>query len=132
MPPRVSEVLETCLYVDDLDAAEKFYSEALGLTLHSKLPGRHLFFRCGNRMLLVFHPKACSQRGETPPHGAHGPGHVAFVMADEEIDAWKERLAACGVPIELEHNWGGAGRSLYFRDPAGNSVELATPSIWGW
>jgi predicted enzyme related to lactoylglutathione lyase len=35
------------------------------------------------------------------------------------------------VAIEKIVDWPGGGRSLYFRDPAGNSLELATPRIWG-
>jgi hypothetical protein len=35
------------------------------------------------------------------------------------------------VAIEHEATWPRGGRSFYFRDPAGNSLELATPRIWG-
>ncbi len=44
--------------------------------------------------------------------------------------AWKDRLSALGVAIEAEVAWPGGGRSIYIRDPAGNSVELVTPQIW--
>ena len=40
-------------------------------------------------------------------------------------------LAKHGVSIEKTIDWPDGGRSLYFRDPAGNSLELATPQIWG-
>ena len=66
-----------------------------------------------------------------PPHGAAGPGHMAFAATEAELDAWKERLASAGITVEQEHRWPGGGRSLYLRDPAGNSVELATPAVWG-
>ena len=36
-----------------------------------------------------------------------------------------------GVEIEVDYLWPGGGRSIYFRDPAGNSLEFAEPSIWG-
>lgn len=128
---RAHRVLETCLYVDDLEAAEAFYRDVLGLELRSAKPGRHLFFRCGGQMVLLFDPvRASSPGSEVPPHGAHGPGHLAFAMAPEERTGWKEHLARHGVEVEQEVQWPGGGCSLYFRDPAGNSLELASPSLW--
>jgi catechol 2,3-dioxygenase-like lactoylglutathione lyase family enzyme len=82
-------------------------------------------------MVLIFHPDATSDPDSTlPPHGAQGPGHIAFAVEDEQLDDWGERLQDHGISIEKKMTWGEAGRSLYVRDPAGNSVELATPTIW--
>ena len=126
-----TRILETALYADDLDAAEAFYTTVLGLEAHSRIPGRHVFFRCGDAMLLVFNPEATAHAtGAVPPHGARGPGHVAFAVDDESLASWREQLHAHNVSIEAETPWPNGGRSLYFRDPAGNSVELATPAIW--
>ncbi len=36
-----------------------------------------------------------------------------------------------GVEIEKEVEWPKGGTSLYFRDPAGSSVELVTRGLWG-
>ena len=128
----VHDVLETCLYVDDLVGAEQFYSEVLGLKVESRQEGRHVFFHCGRQMLLLFNPLASRESSDHfPPHGAFGPGHVAFGVREAELPAWTERLERRGVRIEKIIDWPGGGRSLYFRDPAGNSVELATPKIWG-
>lgn len=124
-------ILETCLCVDDLVAAERFYLQVLGLTLHSKQEGRHVFFRCGRGMLLLFNPEQSSLPGEIPAHGTHGSGHVAFAAEESELPAWRKHLEEHGVTIERLHAWPGGGHSLYFRDPAGNSLELATPTIWG-
>ena len=55
---RVAEVLESALYVEDLTAAEQFYTKVLGLTFYSKLEGRHVFLRCGQRMVLLFNAEA--------------------------------------------------------------------------
>jgi catechol 2,3-dioxygenase-like lactoylglutathione lyase family enzyme len=129
---QVREILETCIYVDDLAAAESFYVEVLGLLFVSKQPNRHVFLRCGNRMLLIFNPVECSAPdGELPPHGCNGSGHVAFAVEEEGLDVWLNHLVSRGVEIERTIDWPQGGRSLYFRDPAGNSVELATPRIWG-
>jgi catechol 2,3-dioxygenase-like lactoylglutathione lyase family enzyme len=132
-----SRVLETCIYVDDLDAAERFYHDVLGLEVLSRMPGRQVFFVCGDAVFLVFDRSATSavegvvNGARIPRHGTTGAGHVAFAATDEEITAWRRRLAEAGVAIESEVRWPRGGRSIYFRDPAGNSVELAMPEIWG-
>ncbi|MBI3850173.1 MAG: VOC family protein [Verrucomicrobia bacterium] len=129
---RVSEILETCLYVGDLDAAEKFYSTVLGLEVTARLAGRHVFFRCGRRVFLIFNPAKTRELGTgLPPHGADGPGHAAFAVTEDELPTWRSHLERNGVAIEREINWPNGGRSIYFRDPAGNSLELASPRIWG-
>lgn len=128
----VLHVLETCLYVDDLERAEQFYTHVLGLTVVSRQEGRHLFLRCGPQMLLLFNPLASRAASEdVPPHGAFGPGHVAFATAEQDLPAWQQWLGQCQVAIEKVVAWPSGGLSLYFRDPAGNSLELATPRIWG-
>lgn len=130
MPP-IDRVLETVLYVDDLEAAERFYGAVLSLELDSRKEGLFVFFKCGDGMLLLFEPGAASTGRNVPAHGAHGPGHVCFAATEEALDGWREHLEAAGVAIEQEVSWPRGGRSFYFRDPAGNSLELATPRIWG-
>ena len=134
----VDRILEACLYATDLDAAERFYVNALGLERFSAVPGRHVFFRCGDGMFLVFNPARTSAEASlvggspVPTHGATGAGHVAFAVSDADIDAWRARLVGAGVTIESEVTWPRGGRSLYIRDPAGNCVELASPKLWGF
>lgn len=126
-----SGVLEASLYVDDLHAAESFYRDVLGLTFHSRDEGRHVFFRCGATMVLLFRPQATrASEQEVPPHGCEGPGHLCFAIEEDAIEAWRQKLARCGVAIEQEIAWENGGHSIYFRDPAGNSLELATPRLW--
>ncbi|MHB1561311.1 MAG: VOC family protein [Isosphaeraceae bacterium] len=125
-------VVETGVYADDLDAAERFYRDVLGLAVHMKEAGRHVFFQVGDGgMLLIFRPDETMRGSPLPAHGARGPGHFALGIATADLDAWRIRLAQQGVPVEHEETWPGGGRSLYFRDPAGNSVELITPGVWG-
>ena len=127
-----NKILETCLYVDDLEKAKKFYSDILGLEFYSSSEGRHVFFYCGDAMFLLFKPErtVISEKG-IPPHGGKGPGHVAFEISEREYDSWLKKLKNNGIEIENEVVWPEGGKSIYFRDPAGNSLELSTSKTWG-
>jgi catechol 2,3-dioxygenase-like lactoylglutathione lyase family enzyme len=130
-------ILETVLYASDLDAIEDFYRRVLGLEPFAKAEGRQVFYRCGEQMLLIFNPKAtevppgADATLPVPPHGARGPGHVCFRASGTEVAAWRARLEGHGIAIEADFEWPGGGRSIYFRDPAGNCLEFAEPRIWG-
>jgi catechol 2,3-dioxygenase-like lactoylglutathione lyase family enzyme len=124
-------VVETAIYVDDIDAAEAFYRDVLGLDVIGREAGRHVFFRVGEGVLLAFDPSATLRGDILPSHGARGPGHFALGVRGETLDVWRDRLEGHGVVIEKEVTWPRGGRSIYFRDPAGNSVELVTPGLWG-
>jgi catechol 2,3-dioxygenase-like lactoylglutathione lyase family enzyme len=131
-----SGVLETVLYAKDLAAAEDFYRSVLGLEPFAQAAGRHLFYRCGGQVLLIFNPEATKEPPApgtlpVPPHGMEGEGHVCFRASASELGTWKQRLEAKGVAIEADFEWPRGGRSIYFRDPAGNCLEFAEPRIWG-
>lgn len=132
-----SAILESALYVNDLAAAEAFYAGVLGLERIARVEGRHVFFRCGRGVVLLFDAEATSiapppdAKLPVPPHGATGHGHLCFAATAGEIAGWKAHLEARGVTIEADFDWPSGGRSIYFRDPAGNSIEFAEPRIWG-
>src|ERR1700759_4530929 len=131
--PRVDRLLETALYVDDLDAVVAFYRDALGLTVLVDAAPRLVAMDAGQAsILLVF------KRGETtlglktsggliPPHAGHGPAHLAFAVSAEALVEWETHFHVRGIAIESRVRWETGGESLYLRDPAGHSVELATP-----
>src|SRR5262245_32153389 len=128
----IQAIIETAIYVDDLDTAEEFYRQVLGLRVIRKEPGRHVFFQVGDRsVLLAFLPQATLRGDILPSHGATGPGHFALGIERRAFDAWRQLLAAEGVTVEKEVDWPAGGRSMYFRDPSGNAVELVTPGVWG-
>ena len=127
----LNSIMETCLYVDNLASAEAFYRQVLGLSCQQRDPDRHVFFQCGDQMLLLFVPAASSSgKSDVPPHGSHGPGHVAFRVESNEFPTWQTHLAKHGVPIEQTVQWPHGGTSIYFRDPAGNSLELVSDEVW--
>ena len=135
--PAPQAILEAALYVDDLEAAEKFYGGTLGLERIQRVANRHVFFRCGNSVLLLFNAAETvkppgNPRLPVPPHGTQGPGHVCFAQPRESLLKMRDRLLAAGVAIEAEFDWPHGPRSIYFRDPAGNSVEIAEPHLWSY
>jgi catechol 2,3-dioxygenase-like lactoylglutathione lyase family enzyme len=129
---KIKAVVETAIYVDDLQAAETFYRTVLGLPVIGKEPGRHVFFQAGEAsVLLAFLAEVTLKGDQLPPHGASGPGHFALGIEAADFDNWRKLLQSHGVIIEKEVEWPRGGKSIYFRDPAGNSVELVTPGVWG-
>jgi catechol 2,3-dioxygenase-like lactoylglutathione lyase family enzyme len=133
--PKLSGVIETALYVDNLERARVFYEDVLGL---SRLTGdqRFLAFDVGGRsVLLLFHRGATLETvhlpgGTIPPHDGNGPIHVAFSIAAGDLAAWEARLEERGVAIEGRTDWPRGGRSIYFRDPDRHLLELVTPGVW--
>ncbi len=133
--PPLRQALEVALYASDLEACAAFYDKVIGLERGPEVPGRHVFFRLGDGMLLLFNPEASARSPgnpalPVPPHGAQGPGHLCFAAERAAIAAWAARLRAAGVEIEAEFDWPNGARSLYIRDPAGNSIEFAEPGLW--
>ena len=128
----IQAVVETSIYANNLGVIEQFYAGILGLPVLGKEAGRHIFFGVGSsNMLLAFNPDTTLHAGMLPAHGARGPGHFALGIPTESLDEWRRHLNENNIDIEKEVAWPRGGRSLYFRDPAGNSVELLTPGVWG-
>ena len=133
--PVITRILETALYVDDLERAVSFYQGLLGLRVLES-SSRLVSMDAGQAtVLLLFHRGATlagldTPGGRIPPHDGHGPAHVAFAVAADALEAWETRLRDHGVAVESRVTWESGGRSIYFRDRDGHSVELATPGTW--
>lgn len=133
---KATAVLETALYAENLEETAVFYERVLGLSRYSEVSGRFVFFKMEGHMFLLFNPSATQVREEgeelpIPTHGATGPGHICFALESNQAQAWRDYLAALNIEIESDFAWPGTGaQSIYFRDPAGNSVELGEPKIW--
>lgn len=130
-------ILETVLYADDLERASWFYGEVLNLEQPGGVSELMTHFRVDeNHVLLIFNPQMSDRPGrDVPSHGPRGAGHIALRIEESEYDAWLDRLSSFGIGIEQEITWGDddgfdRGRSIYCRDPYGNSIELITADIW--
>lgn len=130
--PQLIGVYETVLYAADVAAAARFYSDVLRLRLLEEPDELSAVFRLDDDgLLLVFDPvRASAPDRPVPSHGATGPGHIAFSVEAGGLDAFAAALPQRGVEIEREITWDQGGRSLYVRDPAGNSVELIEGEAW--
>jgi catechol 2,3-dioxygenase-like lactoylglutathione lyase family enzyme len=133
--PKLDGILETALYTDDMELARRFYEDVLELQpifaddrlCAYGVAGRDvlLLFRRGTTMETVTMPG-----GTIPGHDGSGPLHVAFAISRDELAEWERRLASKQVGIEGRTDWPRGGRSIYFRDPDGHLLELATPGLW--
>jgi catechol 2,3-dioxygenase-like lactoylglutathione lyase family enzyme len=133
--PKLDRVLETALYVDDLDRAARFYAEVLELEALFADDRLRAFAVGGLSVVLLFRRGASLETarmpgGTIPPHDGSGPLHVAFGIGSEDLAAWEARLITHHITIEGRTDWPRGGHSIYFRDPDGHLVELATPGLW--
>ena len=118
MAVTLNQIGQIALTVDDVDAAERFYSEALGLRKLFRF-GDLLFFDCGGVRLMVdksnnkpFTPASSCLYFKTPDIAVAvrqlKSGGVSFVD--------KPHLIA---PMEDHDLW-----MVFFKDPAGNLLAL--------
>jgi catechol 2,3-dioxygenase-like lactoylglutathione lyase family enzyme len=125
--PKLARVLETVLYFGEgeWDEMRRFYAETLGLERASDGA-----YRVGDGLVLLFERGPATRKTSPPPHGTTGAAHVGFLAAEGDYEAWKERLAAAGVPLLEEIHWPLGPLSFYFHDPAGNVLEIANGDMW--
>jgi catechol-2,3-dioxygenase len=131
---KINKVVETCIYSSDLASMKRFYAGVLGLLVVQEEKRKFVFLRAGKSMLLIFNPaKTIVDNDGLPAHGVQSPPasvHFAMEIQDHDYERWKELLSKNRITVEQEVSWKGRSRSLYFRDPAGNLVELMTPGGW--
>jgi catechol 2,3-dioxygenase-like lactoylglutathione lyase family enzyme len=119
----VTGVSELVLEVRDLEAAEVFYAEVLGLPVVERWAKREaVWVMAGERTRIGL------WRPQVGLAGSRGGAHVHFAMniAEDDYDAAVARLRSRGQEVE-EIAFDGAGRAAYVNDPDCNVVEL-----WTW
>lgn len=133
--PELRGVLETSLYVSELERSRAFYTGLFGFRILFE-DGRFCALDvCGRQILLLFQRAAAAAPVETsggtiPGHGGDGSLHLAFAIGRDDLDPWERRLQQDRIPVESRVTWGRGGRSIYFRDPDGHLLELAVPGVW--
>lgn len=133
--PRISRVLETALDCGNLQECVSFYRRLLDLPVMLETD-RVVALDAGQGTVLLLFPRGGavepfhSPGGVVPGHDSNGPGHLAFAIESADLARWESRLAELGIEIESRVRWERGGTSIYFRDPDGRSVELATPGVW--
>lgn len=134
MMPVVRGVLETSLYVRELERSRDFYTRLFGFRVLLEDSRFCALDVCGRQILLLFQKAAATSLdtpgGTIPQHGGDGSLHVAFAIGRDELDPWERRLARDEIVVESRVTWRRGGRSIYFRDPDGHLVELASPGVW--
>jgi catechol 2,3-dioxygenase-like lactoylglutathione lyase family enzyme len=133
--PRLNGIIETAIHVRDLSTSSGFYQQVLGLELIERSERLCAMSVAGRHLLLLFLQGGSTEPVETasgtiPPHDGSGSLHFAFAIDPSELAPWEQRLREKGVPVESRVEWELGGTSLYFRDPDGHLVELATPGNW--
>jgi catechol 2,3-dioxygenase-like lactoylglutathione lyase family enzyme len=135
MTPALRGVLETSLYVSDLERSREFYTRLFSFPILLQDDRFCALSVCGRQVLLLFHRDASvnpvtTAGGTIPSHGGDGQLHLAFAIGRDEFDAWERRLQSEATPVESRVGWYRGGKSIYFRDPDGHLLELATPGVW--
>jgi catechol 2,3-dioxygenase len=117
--------------VRNQERAEAFYHGVLGLPIAARFaPLSMTFFTLGNHH--DFAVLATGDDAPDPPENAPGLFHVAFKIGTriEELREAKRHLEAAGIEAQaFDHE---VTKSLYFKDPDGNTVELYVDAsdIW--
>jgi len=133
--PKLDGILETAIHTEDMPRSQAFYEGVLGLEPIYSDDRLTAYPVAGRDVLLVFRKGATGETvtlpsGTIPGHGGDGALHVAFAISKDDLNRWETHLAACEVEVEGRNDWERGGRSIYFRDPDGHLLELATPGLW--
>jgi catechol-2,3-dioxygenase len=111
------------LDVVDLDRAERFYTQLLGLAVAQRFGRHQVLLRCGAQMLALFArtdlPPRVTDRIENPL----GKGHHAFKVSLTDLRTAQDTFRAHSVPTYGPIDWGDHD-CLYFLDPDGNLLEI--------
>ena len=133
--PTLNGVLETALYVEDLERSIRFYKDVFSLEVMQADDRFCALNVAGRQVLLLFRKggttaPVATPGGTIPSHDGDGHLHFAFSVPPSQLQGWEHWLQEKRVQVESKVRWAAGGVSLYLRDPDGHLVELATPGLW--
>ncbi len=128
--PQLDDLLETALYVEDLERSVEFYARVFGFSVIDSDPGRLVAMRITDRRVLLLFRTGASRALPNTAHDAVGASHLAMAVPAAAIPDWTTWLGGHGIDIVDTRDWPRGGRSLYFRDPDGHLLEVASPGVW--
>jgi catechol 2,3-dioxygenase-like lactoylglutathione lyase family enzyme len=129
LPPTTRGILDSSLYVNDVERSARFYENIFGFSVIADFGERGCAMNAGNQQVLLLFKKGGSRSLESP-HDGDGDLHIAFPTAADELPNWESWLSENGIAIEEKRTWDGGGRSIYFRDLDHHLLELVTPGTW--
>ena len=120
--------ISAVLVSTDLDRAQRFYEDSVGLTLSAETIKNHLVFECGDGTSLLVYGRPSGNKAD----------HTQVRFWTKDIDKDVAALVANGVEFEeydtdtfktVDHvvTTKGLGRSAWFKDPDGNTIALFQP-----
>lgn len=127
---KITQIKETCLYVQDLNITKNFYHDKLGFSIISQVDNRHIFFRVGTSVLLCFLPEVTKNEANLPPHYAYGNQHIAFEVEGTDYQLWLDKIIAAEIKVIHRQEWRNNLFSFYFLDPDGHVLEIVPEGIW--
>jgi catechol 2,3-dioxygenase-like lactoylglutathione lyase family enzyme len=133
--PKLERILETAIYTADMERSSHFYEEVMGLKPMFADQRLRAYDAGGGSVFLVFLRGASENpvvlpQGTIPGHDSQGRLHLAFAIRADELAPWERQLTGHKIEIEARMDWPRGGKSIYFRDPDGHLLELATPGLW--
>lgn len=133
MGPKSEGILESALYVSDVERSARFYEEVFGFKVIAEFGERGCAMRAGERQVLLLFKKGGSRERSSANqtlHGGDGELHIAFAIAAEELAGWERWLKEKKIAMKEKRKWDLGGWSLYFRDPDRHLLEVVTPGVW--
>jgi catechol 2,3-dioxygenase-like lactoylglutathione lyase family enzyme len=115
------------LCVADVDRTIAFYRTTLGMEPREERPGKWSLHFGANKISLQDAGRSPEIALDTPP----GSGNFCL-LTDQPVDWLVDNAASLGLDIvagpDLRDGATGTLRSVYFRDPDGNLVEVSNPT----
>jgi catechol 2,3-dioxygenase-like lactoylglutathione lyase family enzyme len=113
----------TVIFVRDMAAMRRFYEDVLRLPLSRELSSGWIEYRIGGNTLALARPSRTAADAPTPAGSASL--QLAFKVLPAEVDQCADELLRCGItPLAPPTDQSFGHRTLFFRDPDGNLLEV--------